>query len=343
MNLAGKTLALIDECIEKDGGALFRKNLGEILPKITDAFRADDPPFRRHLGASLIGRNCSRELWYSFRWAFKNNFPARIQRLFNRGHLEEARFIAMLQMIGVECWYEDEGGGQLRFSDINGHFGSALDCVTRGLPELPKDAVAYAEFKTCSDKIFKKLSENGIQKEKHEHYVQMQICMYEMNLKYGLYFVVNKNDDALYAEIIELNENIAKNYLDRAGTIIYSDEVPAKLNEDSSWYQCKFCNARPICHLKVVPEINCRTCAHSTVEKNGLWSCGMNNTSIHNDAVYNGCDDHVYNPYMLDSNITFNGGSQDYKHADLTLPNGDRILQGPLHVTSKQFKENFSG
>jgi len=63
---------------------------------------AAESGFREHLGGSLIGRPCLRELWYSFRWAKERKFKGRLLRLFNRGHLEEFRFVAYLESIGFE-------------------------------------------------------------------------------------------------------------------------------------------------------------------------------------------------------------------------------------------------
>lgn len=337
---AEKTLALIDQCIEADDGATFRQNLEKIIPKMEDAYRGPSSPFRRHLGASLIGRDCSRELWYSFRWAIKKKIPAKLQRLFNRGHLEEARFIAMLQMAGIEIWYETEDGGQFKFSDVDGHFGSSLDGVVRGVPDLPAmDIPAYAEFKTSGDKAFQKVKKNGVRDEKYEHFVQMQVCMYEMNLPWALYMMVNKNDDELHAEVIQAEPEVAKRYIDRARGIIYSDQALPKVHDSPGWWKCKFCDARPVCHLDQVPEINCRTCAHATPETDGSWSCRLNNADIYRDAMYTGCAEHVFNPYLLSQKIQYHGGSPDGYHTDLTLISGERILQGPAHVTSKQLKE----
>lgn len=70
---------------------------------------------RTHLGGSLIGRECLRELWYTFRWATNVKFSGRILRLFDRGHKEEFRFVEYLRQIGVEVreyaqelWYHPE-------------------------------------------------------------------------------------------------------------------------------------------------------------------------------------------------------------------------------------------
>lgn len=57
---------------------------------------------RNHLGGSLIGRECERELWYSFRWANIVKHNGRTLRLFARGHREEYRFVNYLEDIGCE-------------------------------------------------------------------------------------------------------------------------------------------------------------------------------------------------------------------------------------------------
>lgn len=68
---------------------------------------AYDDGHRKHLGASLIGRDCKRFLWYVFRWCHKEKFDGRMQRLFQRGHKEESRFIEYLEGCGFKVWAED--------------------------------------------------------------------------------------------------------------------------------------------------------------------------------------------------------------------------------------------
>ena len=65
---------------------------------------AADNSFRDHLGGSMIGRPCDRELWYGFRHAARPNFDGRMLRLFNRGHLEEPRFVKSLESIGATVY-----------------------------------------------------------------------------------------------------------------------------------------------------------------------------------------------------------------------------------------------
>lgn len=73
-----------------------------LLEMIDDANFADrEKGNRKHLGGSLIGRKCKRQLWYSFRWARTVNHKARMLRLFNRGHREEFEFVKHLRRVGI--------------------------------------------------------------------------------------------------------------------------------------------------------------------------------------------------------------------------------------------------
>lgn len=298
---AEKTLRLIDTVMLDDQGKSYREHLQKTLPKMADAYRGEDDLYRRHLGASLMGRECSRELWYGFRWVLRKNIPARLLRLFNRGHLEEGRFLALLKSIGCEVWFEDEGGGQFKFSGHNGHFGSALDCVVRGIPDLGPGVVANGEFKTASDKVFRKIESNGVQAEKYEHFVQQQLCMRAMNLPFSLYIVVNKNNDSLYAEIIPYAPEIAEQYHDRAGKIIRSPEPPPQIHPSPGWYACKWCDFISVCKRGAAVERNCRTCRFAEPLLDGLhpWVCKKGQDAILDKvASFTGCDQYEKIPVL---------------------------------------------
>ena len=145
--LAEKTLSLINERMVADQGATYRGLLSQTLPAMGDAYSTDDFPFRSHLGASLIGAECERQTWYSFRWVRLNKFNGKMLRLFNRGHLEEGRLIALLLMIGVEVYQQDENENQFRVTDCNGHFGGSSDGIGIGIPDLPPKTKCLLEFK----------------------------------------------------------------------------------------------------------------------------------------------------------------------------------------------------
>lgn len=270
---AVKTLKAIEDAIAADQGAAYRQHLQRVLPHIGDAYRGHDEPFRTHLGASVIGGECGRAIWYGFHWATVPKFKGRILRLFNRGHLEEGRFIAALLTIGVQIYQQDENGKQFRISDVGGHFGGSGDGVAIGIPDLPPGTPCLLEFKTHNDKSFQKLVKEGVRGAKFEHYVQMSTYMRKMGLPVALYGAVNKNDDDFYFEIVTLDIATADQFSDRARQIILMGEAPARISESPGWFACAWCDHKPVCHLKAAPARNCRTCKHSEARDDGNWYC----------------------------------------------------------------------
>ena len=83
---------------------------------------------REHLGASLIGAECDRYLWQSFRWVALPQFEGRILRLFDTGTREEARvFGCPLQRICVHI-------KQLSSSASSVHGAVVVALATRKTP-----------------------------------------------------------------------------------------------------------------------------------------------------------------------------------------------------------------
>lgn len=273
--LAKQTMAKIDGMIFSDQGAGFRKLLGKYMPLADDAYREYDPPFRAKLGGSIMGRECAREIWYSFRWTTKKQFDGRLLRLFNRGHLEEARFLAMLEMIGCEVWATTLGGGQFKVTGHDGHSGGTLDAIIRGIPECPTVAL-LGEFKTHNTKNFLKLKTEGLLRAKWEHYIQMQIYMGRQSLVGGLYLAVNKDTDELHGELVAFDAIAFARANERAAMIISAKTAPPRIGKDATWFKCKFCDQRGVCHGKVLPAVTCRSCVHVQVAEGGRWLCGLN-------------------------------------------------------------------
>lgn len=271
--LASKTVLAIEDAIKADQGAAFRGWLGRVIPHMDDAYRTDEFPFRTHLGASGVGDDCARKIWYGFRWATHQKHDGRLLRLFNRGHLEEARFIAMLLTIGAEVIQQDENGKQFKISDAGGHFGGSGDGIVVNIPDLEPGVPALCEFKTSADKPFIEVEKKGVKEAKFEHYVQMQTYMRKMGLAVALYMVVNKNNDKLYAELIPFDPEIADEYIARGVNLVWMETEPNRISESPGWYKCKWCDHRSVCHLKAAPAINCRTCHYSKPMEDGTWKC----------------------------------------------------------------------
>lgn len=337
--LATKTLELIERSLGADNCASFRQHCQELLPKMEDAYRGKEDPFRSHLGVSQIGHDCSFYLWATFRWVQRPQFPERVLRLFQRGHLEEARFLAMFKAAGVQIWYEDENGGQFRISDHGGHFGSAMDGFAQNIPDLPEGSYCVLEMKTHNAKSFAKLVKEGVRSSKLMHFVQMQVYMRKNNdIPYALYCAVCKDTDELYFEIVQLDTQFADTYIERGKVIIFSQEAMPKQSNTPAFFGCKFCDIKEICHGNKVPEINCRTCCHGDPLPDGGWMCVHHKTKLSKEDMMVGCRQHVFNPHLLNG-IEFIGGDPDENYSELKLRNGKIIKQGYKHVKSDELQQ----
>lgn len=260
--------------------------------------RTYDGGHRSHLGASLIGRECKRYLWYVFRWCLHEKTTGRQQRLFNRGHREEARFIEWLEGIGFKVWFEnrDEAPNekgeypQYRISDVMGHFGGSLD----GIAILPErygiEEPVLLEFKTNGTGAgFNKLAEDGMPIAKPEHFAQTSTYGKKYNFRYCVYLNINKNDDSLHVEVVKLNHQLGEQMIIKAEQIITSQTPPARLSDNPTFYKCGYCAMKDICHKGAIPEVNCRSCAFARPVENAEWFCEVHNGNIPKDFIPKAC------------------------------------------------------
>lgn len=291
---------------------------------------------RPHLGASVIGRTCARDLWYLFRWAVSRSFDGRLLRLFDRGQREEATFVAELRAAGIEVWESDpETGEQWRHKALGGHFGLSLDGIGRGFLEAPK-TVHTIEMKTHNAKSFAKLKKEGVEKAKPEHATQMQVGMHLSRLPRAFYLAVNKDTDELYSERLHYDEITALKAIEKARRIITASTPPAKLSERPDWYECAWCQHKAICHEQAIPQVNCRTCAHATPELDGdgRWSCARYQCDISTETQRRGaeCPAHVFIPALLPWRVA--DASADEGWVEYQKPDGSVVRNGPMGFKS---------
>lgn len=246
--------------------------------------------WRTHMGASIIGHDCERYIWFSFRWMFKEVFTGRMQRLFDRGHREEHRIIQWLEGIGFTIHQVTEDGKQYRIAFAEGHGGGSQDGVgilpTRYGNNFPP---MLLEFKTQKDKKFDILVGSGMQKDKPQHFVQASIYGRKNGLRYCLYIAVNKETDELDVEVIELDWGLADAELAKAEKIINLQYAPPRLSENPSFWKCRYCPALAICHHGAPVTVNCRSCRHAEAMPNKAWQCNLFNGIIPVDFIAKGC------------------------------------------------------
>lgn len=254
--------------------------------------------FRDHLGASLIGKECERALWYDFRWATRVRHPGRILRLFETGQREEERIVRDLRRTGATVLDVDpETGRQWRVEAHGGHFGGSLDAVAIGLLEAPK-TWHVLEFKTHSASSFAELKCHGVQRAKARHWAQMQVYLHLTGITRAMYVAVCKDTDEIYIERLPAEREEGERLLAKAGRIIFAQHAPPRISGDPAWWQCRLCEHHALCHDGEAAEITCRSCLHSTPLEGG-WHCARFDRGLSADDQRRACPKHLFIPDLV--------------------------------------------
>ena len=304
----------------------------EAISQLVDSIHEERSEKQRpHLGPSQLGRTCNRYLWLSFRWAFVPSFNGRMKRLFRRGHREEETIITDLKKIGI-----DVRGEQTRLS-FAPHVSGSIDAVAyAGVPGDMRTPYLL-EFKTHSKRSFDELVRVGVKKAKPEHVVQMQCYLQGTKLKGAIYIAVCKDDDRMHCEVVEYDEHVATQYLERAVRIVSADRMPEPISADPTWYQCKFCDAKDLCHsTKLTQEVNCRTCAHSTPTPESKWHCARWDACVPTKHQRTGCDSHVLHPDL----VPWPMGESDKEWSAVYVVRGLNVINGEDGYKSSELIAN---
>lgn len=315
-------------------------------------WRLSNEPPRTYLGISIIGHPCTRYLWLYFRWFGFELFSGRMYRLFRRGKREEETIVEDLRGAGIEIDHVMDD--QLTF-DFGCHvIGHPDGFIKSGVPEAPKTE-HIAEFKTHSDDSFQELKKMGVKEAKPMHWAQMQCGMIGATHHFGhqvdraLYVAINKNTDEYYFERVRLDEAKADEIIRRGQETATSDYIPLRLSSKPDWWQCKFCFFHGFCHgrdsERMLPAVNCRTCAHFTAGKDGKCYCALfDNAEIPTDAQRKPQYCHVFHPDMVpDWAIADRLNTETSMAYSIPQLGDDIVLNGADGYSSKEIMDAIEG
>ena len=250
--------------------------------------RADSDLYLGRLGSSFIGEECVRQIWLSWRGFAREQFDGRMLRLFETGHLQEARIVEDLRRAGFAVWDKRENGRQFEFSDLTGHFITKVDGIIKNVPENEKPHVL--EIKTHNKNSFSSLLKKGVQEAKPLHYAQVQISMLLGGFTRALYVALCKDDEQFYVERIRADEVTQEKLKAKITKLTEARLRPAGISDDGSSFGCKFCSMKAVCVKEEEPLRHCRTCAMCTPGAEGKWVCELNKDTLSIDRQRLGCE-----------------------------------------------------
>lgn len=253
---------------------------------------------RTYLGMSSIGVECLRAQWYGWRWTTSKKIPARVNRIFTRGHLEESSIIMDLLNIGIKVFRRDGdeiinltgevGEKQEEIEGFQGHSGGHPDGRLLGAIEAPKTE-HLLEMKTMKNSKFQTLKEKGIRKAFPTYYDQCIMYMGKLKLKRALFVATNKDNQARKYIRVKFDKKRYEQLVNREEAIILSERPPTKKYK-ATCYLCGWCGHHQVCHLDAPPNKSCRTCEYVDLMPKGKWQCSKTKKNLSPRKQFRGCD-----------------------------------------------------
>ena len=211
--------------------------MGELInyisQKIDEGLLNNKEGPRNYLGASSLGTECDRQLWYSYHQPKRVNDPKKL-RIFKVGHYLEPMVVDLLRKGGFTVYSENHDGSQFGFNDgkIAGHCDGVI---------IINDEPYLLEIKTAKSTKFKEFKKMGFL-HNNRYRVQVNIYMNKFRLKKCLAVVICKDTQELYLEIIDYDQITAEHYLERGHWIANTSNMPDRIAKTKMNFGCKYCD-----------------------------------------------------------------------------------------------------
>lgn len=213
----------------------------DTLTKIIEKHQStDDEQVRDYIGASIIGSDCLRQIWYEFKGTKAEKVPAKTRRTWAIGKNLEGLILDWLDESGLDIcriWYD------LRSESVP-IFQGHLDSVWF----KHKEAHAIVEIKTAKDASFKIFVKSGIRIWNPQYYAQVQSYM-GMSAIFSTYILVlNKDNSVISDELVTFDEEYYRQLEQKALMISQAVVAPPKINGSALYFKCKMCKFNEVCH-----------------------------------------------------------------------------------------------
>ena len=264
---------------------------------------------RFYLGISGIGNPNQRLLWMRYRWLMPDEWEPRVLRLLDLGNVVEDHLIEKLRKIpGATIYDVRKDGRQFETKAFGGHLKGHIDGVAKNLPGLKPNKPYLLEFKTANDNRFNKLEKLGSYCNWSEEYdAQIHLYMGLFKLDHCIAIVYNKNNSALYTEVIDFDYLKFEMFMEKAENILKT-KTPPENHIPLTDYRIRsyMSKKQQAAYLgRSLPEkLHCRSCRFSNPDiKTGEWVCSQDNRVISKEKQITGCANHNYIPELIPAKV----------------------------------------
>lgn len=220
----------------------------DLLEEIDKVILSKPREQRAYIGASSIGSECPRKLWYQLK-GYPQKYDAKSLRRFDDGHAVEERILNWLRQIpNIKLWTHDENGEQFGFSTLGGLYQGHYD----GVIEI--DGILYVlEIKASTKqgdliRLGEKFPEPFVLEQwNEEYYAQaMTYCKFA-NIENHLLICADAGGRKLHIVRTPYNAEYADALLMKAERIANAKEPPNKVG-GRNYFKCKMCSFYGECY-----------------------------------------------------------------------------------------------
>lgn len=198
---------------------------------------------RHYIGASSIGSECLRQIWYQANGVKGLEIPAKTKRTWEIGKRLEGLIIDWLDEADISI-------GAFIHRTIKSNkvpkFQGHLDGVWIGTGGKYN---AIIEIKTAKDASFKIFATKGVKTWNPQYYAQIQSYMGMSGIHKSYILVLNKDTSELSDELVLYDDDFYQKLEEKAQMIADSKIEPPKINGSPLFYKCKMCKFNKVCHI----------------------------------------------------------------------------------------------
>ena len=207
------------------------------LTKLIESLKHEEDAPRNYIGASSIGSDCLRQIWYEYTGAECSAVPNKLRRTWDIGKHLEGLVLEWIKNAGIELL-----DYQVKFSDnILSYFQGSCDAIM-----LNQDGIL--EIKTAKDASFKVFVRDGCRKWNPKYYAQLQAYMGMSGITSAYILVLNKDNSDLFDELVKFDAEFYEKLKEKARLIHEAKSPPPRINGSPMFYFCKMCKFNKVCH-----------------------------------------------------------------------------------------------
>lgn len=208
---------------------------------------------RSYIGASSIGDECSRKIWYAYNGYEQELMEWKVLCAIEDGHRTEALMAKRLRDAGIELYTEREDGKQFGFN-YNEFFRGHYDGVGRGFLEAPNTWHVW-ECKAKNEKYYNELlklidihgEKEALKNWNYIYYCQAVLYMHFEKLTRHYMTVAKAGGRDFIGIRTEENPKLAKALISKAERVHKAKDPPERAFSGKDFYKCKWCDFRNEC------------------------------------------------------------------------------------------------